>query len=283
VSLFPQENLGPEFLEKIGAGTPPFPDPQTVPIVRNKYQTVDGAFPRVTQILKILGLGTEGLIKWAATEERKACIAAATEVWLDGVDGGPQEFAEAVLRKVGAELANLKLKNKAADLGTAVHAKVHWWHQCQLGAFLEEPAIPEAGELSFMAYQDWWNQSGLTAVRVEQPVWDRDLGYAGTIDNVAVDSAGNLGIVDLKTSRYLYDHYHLQCVGYLRAGRRWAPLQWAKLVRLPKSLDDPQIQKREPVEVRELGKLYDRTLSEAELMTAFEATVGLYHTLLGKD
>jgi hypothetical protein len=48
-------------------------------------------------------------------------------------------------------------------------------------------------------------------------------------------------------------------------------------------LDDPQIQKREPVEVRELGKLYDRTLTEAELMTAFEATVGLYHTLLGKD
>jgi hypothetical protein len=40
-----------------------------------------------------------------------------------------------------------------------------------MGVRAEEPSLPEAGELSFMAYQEWWEKSGLKVLRAEQPVW----------------------------------------------------------------------------------------------------------------
>jgi hypothetical protein len=51
----------------------------------------------------------------------------------------------------------------------------------------------------------------------------------------------------------------------------------------PKTLDDAQIQKSAPVEVRPLGKMYDRILTEEELVAAWESTAGLYHMLVAKQ
>ena len=36
--------------------------------------------------------------------------------------------------------------------------------------------------VALMAFQDWFRQSKLTAVRMEQPVYDKGNQYAGTID-----------------------------------------------------------------------------------------------------
>ena len=80
----------------------------------------------------------------------------------------------------------------------------------------------------------------------------------------------------MKTSKGVYDSHHLQVAAYLHAGRNFAPLRWAKIVRLPKKIDDPNF------EVVPLGKLYDRTLTEEELMEAFRSCLTLHRLLVGK-
>lgn len=258
----------------------PWPDPLSIPIVGGQYQTPDGRFPRVTSVLKVLGLGADMLQDWAARVEREACVDAAVETFLRTEIDDPATFANAMLEQLGAPLAHTVRKEAAGDLGTSVHEKVCWWHQWQLGQHGKaspEPSLPPEGERAFGAYQTWWNRSGLRVLRVEQPIWNKQFGFAGTMDVVAEDKDGHQGLVDLKTSKHLYDKFHLQCAGYLMAGRRWAPLKWALLVRLPKTLDD-----QKPVEVRPLGKMYDRTLTEEQLMASFAHTVALHHLLVGK-
>lgn len=256
----------------------PWPDPLTIPIVGGHYQTPDGRFPRVTTILKVLGLGADRLQDWAAEVQREADVEAAINVWMKGECDSPADFAAAMLEEVGAPLAHTVRKEAAGDLGTSIHDKVRWWHQTQMGIHLPEPTLPELGAKAFVAYQTWWNSAGLTAVRVEQPVWSKELGCAGTIDLVARrNDNGMEGLVDLKTSPNLYDKFHLQCAGYLAMAQRWAGLRWAVLVRLPKKLEDTR-----PVEVRQLGQMYDRTLSIQQLMKLFAYTVEQHQLLIAK-
>ena len=126
-----------------------------------------------------------------------------------------------------------------------------------------------------MSFQDWFRSSGLTPVRMEQPVWDSDLEFAGTIDIVASHPQNGLGILDLKSSRSIYEEHHMQVAAYLTAGRNFADLAWGKLVRLPKSIEETSI------ETREIGDLPKRTLTETQLLDSFLACLKLWRTFCG--
>lgn len=257
-----------------------WPGPITIANSRGaqRYKTPEGEFPRVTSILKVVGTGTEGLIKWSANEERKACLEAAGKIdrrqaasWSD------REFVEEVEKRLGPARQHQRLVSKAADIGTAAHEMVAWTLRGEAGVPQgDKPEVSDKSEWAFMAWEDWWKGSGLKIVRVEQPVWDPELGYAGTIDAVVEHPDRGLGVIDLKTSKGIYDTHHLQVAAYAHAARRWAPIQWAEIVRLPKNTDDPAF------EVRPLGKLYDRTVSESQLLESFKAALVLWRTLIEK-
>ena len=255
--------------------------PESVPIVSvgrtQKYRTPDGDMDRVTKFLKVLGTGTEFLIRWAADTERTAAIMAATDVYAEGSHGeGPAEFAQAVEQALAGARKHVKDLTLAADIGTDAHLRVQWLMRRELGISEPEPEMKDERSLwASLAFEDWWKGSGLKAIRSEQPVWDRELGYAGTIDIVAEGPEG-LGVVDLKTSKGVYDSHHLQVMAYLHAGRNFAPLKWAKIVRLPKKMDDPNF------EVVPLGRLYGRELNEFQLMEAFKSCLILHKILVAK-
>jgi hypothetical protein len=245
------------------------------------YRTPDGNFPSVTTVLKTLGTGTEGLIKWSATEERKACLLAAAEVYAAGDADGPQAFADAVEAHLGAARSHQKILNKAGEIGTSIHEMIQWTLRTELGETAgPEPGLSDAALWGFMAWQDWWKASGLVPVRIEQPIWDPEIGYAGTIDLIAQGPNG-LELLDWKTGKGIYEAYHLQVAAYAYAARRWAEVGRCRIVRLPKVIGDPQF------DVAELGDLYGGLrLEEPQLFAAFRCTLDLWNLLvrpIGKD
>jgi hypothetical protein len=256
--------------------------PEAVPIAtvnrRQVYRTAEGDFPRVTSVLKMLGLGTEALMRWAAETERSAVLEAAVETFAEQDFGdGVAEYHAAIEKRLGAARKHVKALSEAADIGTQAHQRVQWGLARELGQDLgPEPALSDRSLWAWMAFDDWWRSSGLKAVRVEQPVWDAALGAAGTIDIVAEDRSGAQGIVDIKTSKYIYDEHHIQVATYLHMGRRYADLKWARLVRLPKRFEDPAF------EVKELGKLYDRVLTPDQLVGVFRAALTVWQTMIQK-
>ena len=139
-----------------------------------------------------------------------------------------------------------------------------------------EPVIRDEAMVAVMAWQDWWKGSGLRPFRCEQVVWDKGLMVAGTVDLLALDEGGRLGIVDYKTSKGIYDSHHIQVAAYAHMARNFAEIEWCQIVRIPKSLDDPAF------EVKQLGVLYDRTLTEDQLMDVFRAAATVYRTLVEK-
>jgi hypothetical protein len=136
--------------------------------------------------------------------------------------------------------------------------------------------MPEASQWAYMAFQDFWKNSGLKAIRSEQLIWDDELGYAGTIDIIADDPKLGPGIIDIKTSKGCYDDHHIQVAAYCHAARKWSDINWAAIVRLPKNTSDPEF------EVKSLGSLYGgRVMSEDKLFEAFAGALQAWKILLG--
>ena len=175
---------------------------------------------------------------------------------------------------MGTARQHQKQMQKAAEIGTAVHQAVHFYLKGQTEMF-DVPGVP--GQIAFSAFLEWWKDSGLKAVRMEQPVWDKQDGYAGTIDLIAEHPEKGLGVIDFKTSKSVYDDHHLQVAAYLHAARNFADVKWAQIVRLPKTASDPGF------EVKELGSMYGRDLTPERLMEAFRGALAAYRVLIAKD
>lgn len=256
-----------------------FPDPSVAGLQKvgrkTLYRTPDGDFPRVTSILD--ALPKPFLVPWAARVEREACLAAAGSVYADGVEGGVQDFLDAVEARLGPAKEHQKQMQKAADIGTAAHEEIQRQTRKMLGLqHGPEVDLPDGALVAVMAWQDWLKGSGLTPFRTEQTVWCKELECAGTIDLLAFDPAGRLGIVDYKTSKGLYDSHHVQVATYGALARNFAPIEWSLLVRIPKDINDPAF------EVKELGQMYDRTLTPEELVDVFRAARVIYRALVEK-
>lgn len=270
-----------------------FPDPGVAPIVKRGrkqvYATPDGDFPRVTSILE--ALAKPFLVPWAAKQERTAVLEAVSRVleqegrWLDRAiedltDGKPRAeivayMVQAVEDELGPAKAHQKQVQEAADIGTAIHQEI----QRRTHAMLKLPHAAEAplrDEVTWavMAWEDWIKSSGIRPFRCEQPVWSVRLGVAGTVDLLAFDSASRLGIVDYKSSKGIYDSHHVQVATYCEMASEFAPIEWAKIVRVPKNVEDPAF------EVKDLGELYDRTLTHQELVNVFRAASLIHRSLM---
>jgi hypothetical protein len=264
-----------------------WPDPNSVTFCNapggRHYKSLDGSFtdplPGPTTALKVLGLSTNALIAWSANTERAAVLEAVGDViCAGGIAGdGPQEFINAVEAKLGKARQHVKLVSKAADIGTAAHAAVQRMLRIELGQPVgPEQELPKESLWAFMAFQDYWKVSGLKAVRSEQPVWSVEVGFAGTVDIIAEDADGRIGVLDIKTSKGTYLDHHLQVAAYCHAARNWAPIEWGRIIRLPKNTSDPEF------EVVELGQLYGgRTMSEDQLFEAFKHALACWKVLMG--
>lgn len=248
---------------------------------RHRYYKIgDRELPGVTGVIKAsLGLAQEGLIGWAAKVEREAVIEAADlEAKSVAMNIPVRSFRDRVLARLGDAKAHQRLMDQAAELGTAAHDMIRWTLTQELGQEAgPKPKLTEPSLRAYSAWQEWWRQAGLKALRMEQPIYDLDWGYAGAIDLVAEHPRLGPGVVDVKTSKGVYAEHHIQVAAYMKAGRNFSDLNWGQIVRLPKTSGE------DAFEVVPLGKLYDRTLTEEQLLAVFQAALVVFKTMVHKE
>ncbi len=240
--------------------------------------------PVTTAIDSTVGLWGRYLNEWYARTEREAVLLAVSQAfqWSVGMTG--DAFVASVEAGMGKARAAQTKMEKAGDIGTEVHAMIRWKIRGLLGQSVPPPPVlRDEATLAYMAWEDWWNASGLVPLVAEQMVYDELLGCAGTFDLLAQDDAGKI-LLDWKSSNYILAKHHIQVGGYLGMVQQWRPgVTRAAIVRVPKSLNNINI------EVQPLGRFFDpdakkfKTRSFEEMHRSFRAALTLYETFLMEE
>jgi len=206
---------------------------------RDRFYTIEGQrLPSVTTILEIIAKPALG--PWYAKEERRYFETAMLEVLSRPGARDPEFVLAAVAEAVTGVKAADRQKQKAAAIGTAVHAGIEWELRRQLGEDAgPEPRLPEAAAWAVESWKDWARSVSLGPLAIERTVYCLECGYAGTLDLYA-RVKGVLTVLDWKSGKAIYPEAFLQNLAYRHAATR-AGLSSTQglIVRLPKQLDDP--------------------------------------------
>lgn len=238
------------------------------------YETPDGErYPSVTTILGVIG--KPALIQWSAKVERELVLETSANLYMD-VHGTPEmsrmAWITTMTTRLGKERANQKALSKAGEIGSQIHALIEWELQMKM---LTQPGpsphVTDAAMWGFMAWQDWAKSVNLKPIAIEQTVWSRTHGYAGTLDLLA-EVNGELTVLDWKSGKAVYPEAHLQNAAYRTAIREMGHGDPVKgiIVRVPKVVTDPNF---EAVEAD----------SEAESMEVFLNAKKLWEWNQAKD
>jgi len=222
-----------------------------------RHDTQDGRFyfiedseghehklPSVTTIAG--AINKPALVGWAANQERALCIEAATALYADAATLPHQlpaaGYQLSLEQRIGHVKAHTRARDKAADIGTQTHALIEWTLKQQIGHPVgPEPAVVDAAQWAFMAWQDWTKTVDLKPLFIETVVYDLRRSYAGTVDLIALVN-GRETVIDVKTGKKVYGEARLQNVAYRAAlvemGHSDRPPA-GLIVRLPKTVDDP--------------------------------------------
>ncbi len=210
------------------------------------YMTPDGErFPSVTSILSVIG--KPALMNWAAKVEREMVVQVSSQLYED-MHSKPKMTAVnwklTLNTMLGKAKASSKEMTKASEIGSQVHALVEWTLLGELGLLPgPAPSISPAAAGAFSAWQKWRETVKLKPIAVEQTVWSRKHGFAGTLDLLA-EVNGELAVVDWKTGKAVYSEAHLQNAAYRMGIREMGHGNPVKgyIVRLPKNEADPQFE-----------------------------------------
>jgi hypothetical protein len=223
-----------------------FPTPVRKDGPSGRFYEVDGQrLPSVTHILGCIG--KPALINWAANQERAACMDAAADLYLDLCKTPPMSRATFVATldgRIGKQKAHRKQLEKAGEVGSQVHGLIEWNLRKTLGQKVgPEPRVLDQAQWAFMAFQDWANGVSLKPIYIEQTVFSKTHGYAGTMDLLA-EVNGVPTLIDFKTGKSIYAEAFLQNVAYQVALSEMghAPASAGLIVRLPKVETDPQFE-----------------------------------------
>ncbi len=147
--------------------------------------------------------------------------------------------------------ARFRDMNKKADRGTIVHAAVEAYiagteiDKAEVDARLDEQRVPKgmwkSTHLMIQGVYQYLQDTEPEIVRSESTVYSRTHGYAGTLDILARTHIGSgrvPAVIDVKTSKSIYDEVALQLIGYARAD----------FVGLDDGTEEPLIPTDEPIE-----------------------------------
>jgi len=101
-------------------------------------------------------------------------------------------------------------RKKITDWGILVHNTIE-------DILLDKtPKINPIISPSIEAFFDWLNSNEIKVIDIERRVFSKEDVYAGTFDILA-ELNGNLGILDLKTSKDIWDDHFIQTAAYFNA------------------------------------------------------------------
>jgi hypothetical protein len=206
---------------------------------RARFYPINGRLlPSVTTILDILA--KPGLGPWYAKEERRYFETAMLDVLSKPGARDPEYVLAAVAEAVSGFKAADREKQRAATIGTAVHAGIEWHLRTRLGEDAgPEPRLPDPAAWAVESWKDWARAVVLEPLAIERPVYCEDCGYAGTIDLYARVN-GIPTVLDWKSGKAIYPEAFLQNVAYRHAAARLGmPSEQGLIVRLPKQPEDP--------------------------------------------
>lgn len=165
--------------------------------------------PSVTSIRRMAGIPF-GLHNWSLGEVINHAVEN-TFLHNDRLLGlnGKEPTAEAALIRHELRAAATAKRDRAAELGTAVH------DVAAAGRAVEE--VDEELRPRLAQYLDWLKVSGASIVGSEFQVWNLTAGYAGTIDLLCQLGDGSVWLVDLKTGKGVYPDHNLQVEAYAHA------------------------------------------------------------------
>jgi hypothetical protein len=206
------------------------------------YETPDGKFPSVTNILNVIG--KPALINWAATEERKLVMEVAAELYQDAPPAKMTKAAwiTTMETRLGKEKAHSRLLRKACDIGSQVHAMIEYTLRVKLCQKVPSPeGLSSKAAWAFGVYERWAESVNLTPIYIEQTVYSKTYGYAGTMD-LFCEIDGRATVVDFKTGKAVYPEAHLQNAAYRFALREMGHGDAIQgiILRLPKNETDPE-------------------------------------------
>jgi hypothetical protein len=209
------------------------------PSWHDRFYTIEGQrLPSVTTILDIIAKPALG--PWYAKEERRYFETAMLEVLSRPGARDPEFVLAAVAQAVTGVKAADREKQKAAAIGTAVHAGIEWELRQQLGEDAgPAPQLPEAAAWAVESWKDWARSVHLEPLAIERTVYCLACGYAGTLDLYA-RVKGVVTVLDWKSGKAIYPEAFLQNLAYRHAATgAGLPSTQGLIVRLPKHLDDP--------------------------------------------
>lgn len=158
---------------------------------------------RVTTILETLN--KPALIPWAVGQTLDAC----REKVQPGTAYTEEQLAETWEWAKGAQH---RTKTEAAQYGTRAHQLIENYLHTGYQPVLHFE--PEPVQNCYALFEEWWATQNLTVLDLEAYVADLNLGYGGTIDCLARTPAGDLVLLDWKTSKAVYPEMLLQVVAY---------------------------------------------------------------------
>ena len=175
--------------------------------VHTRYHTKSGLrVPGVTTVLSVIA--KPQLIPWA------------NKMGLQGID-------------------TRKYVNRLASIGTLAH---QWIEAILLG---QAPDLSkwsqeqqDLASNSVIKFLEWHDQHRVEVVETEKPLASEKHLYGGTLDVLArVD--GSLGLVDIKTSKAIYDDHMYQVAAYnqLAIEHGWDP-QWMRVLQVGRTEDE---------------------------------------------
>jgi len=224
-----------------------------------------GTLPSVTTILSCIA--KPALVNWAAKVEREMILKVSADLYEDVSKTPKMSRAGWLLtmsNRLGTEKAHDKERTKAGDIGSQVHALIEWTLKGELCYEAgPSPRITDKAQWAFMAWEDWRKSVSLRPLAVEQVVWSRTFGYAGTLDLLA-EVEGVLTVIDWKTGKAVYGEAHLQNAAYRKAVREMGhgdPKQ-GLILRLPKVESDPNF---EPVVAKSEDAMFPRFMDAFRL------------------
>ena len=206
---------------------------------RDRFYTIDGRqLPSVTTILDVIAKPALG--PWYAKQERRYFETAMLEVLSKPGARDPEYVLSAVVDAIGGVKAADREKQRAATIGTAIHAGIEWQLRTCLGEDAgAEPVLPDAATWAIESWKDWAKSTALEPLAIERTVYCEACGYAGTLDLYA-RVEGVLTVLDWKSGRAIYPEAFLQNAAYRHAAaRRGLRSAQGLIVRVPKLVDDP--------------------------------------------
>jgi hypothetical protein len=155
-------------------------------------------YPSVTSLRRIVGIPFT-LHNWIVSQ----MIEAGIEV-IPKMEGTLIADAKRAVRKAGSAK-----RDRAADLGTRVHASV--------ADGLDPAKAPPDEAPLIRQYQHWLTDQRPVVLLSERQVFSLKLGYGGSFDLLIHDQYGRIVLVDIKTGDGLYLDHVLQLLGYTLA------------------------------------------------------------------